>query len=139
MTATETARRLGYAGLLPFAFFALEPLLLGYLDPQAAQFALLAYGAVILSFLGGVVWGRTVTGGVAQQRPMAFFISIMPSLIGWVALISGGAMGLALCAGGFGAMLWYDLRDGLPGWFRELRLHLSLGAIAACLIGLFAG
>lgn len=139
MTATEMAQKLGYAGLIPFAFFALEPLLIGFLDPEAAIFALLAYAAAILSFLGGIVWGRAVVSGGVEQRPLAFVISVLPSLIGWVALLAGGSVGLLLCACGFGVMLWYDLRDGLPMWFSQLRLHLSIGAITACVIGLFSG
>ena len=53
----KAASWLGGLGLAPFVYFALvvEHLDLGM--KVSASFALVAYGAVILSFLGGIHWG----------------------------------------------------------------------------------
>jgi hypothetical protein len=50
-------RRLGYAGLIPFVFLALCLWLIGPdLHPYVAL-SMQSYGAVIVSFLGGIHWG----------------------------------------------------------------------------------
>lgn len=126
----RTALALGYAGLIPFVFLATDPLFFGMIEPALAERALLAYAAIILSFLGGVVWGR-VMGQTGAG--MALVISNAAALLGWVAVLIGGAMGLVLAAIGFALILLYDLRSGLPDWFRRLRIYLSIGAIGATL------
>jgi hypothetical protein len=50
---------LGLAGLIPFVALALLVALNPRIKEEAAS-ALLAYGAIILSFLGGIRWGFTV-------------------------------------------------------------------------------
>ena len=53
----ELLERLAYAGGLPFIFLAI---LLWLVDEELHPFvsiALAAYGAVIVSFLGGIHWG----------------------------------------------------------------------------------
>ena len=62
---------------------------------------LLSYGAVILSFLGGLHWGRVITSPNANGRPDSTWLiwSVCPSLLGWVALllpVKVGAMVLSL-------------------------------------------
>lgn len=82
---------LGLGGLVPFAgcgLGALSP------DPELAERALLAlvaYGAVILAFLGGVHWGFALedsgtTPTVRVQR-LRFGLGVLPSLLGWTALL----------------------------------------------------
>ena len=50
----QIARLLGYGGLIPFA--ALAALALGSSQSAAWIHALIAYGAVILSFVGALHW-----------------------------------------------------------------------------------
>ena len=53
----QLIRRLGYAGLIPFVFLALCLWLVGpELHPYVAL-SMQGYGAVIVSFLGGIHWG----------------------------------------------------------------------------------
>ncbi len=87
---------LGIAGLIPFVVCGLGAL---SVDPSsAAQMmgALIGYGAVILSFLGGVHWGFALTGDTPEPPPGRGFITpqrarlvlgVVPSLIGWLALL----------------------------------------------------
>jgi hypothetical protein len=57
-TASKTISLLGYAGLTPFLLACLLALL-GMQDLSRTLF--IAYGAVILSFLGGALWGRVIS------------------------------------------------------------------------------
>ncbi len=83
------ARVLGYGGALPFFCGAIaasqQVSVLGF----APAHLLLSYGAVILSFLGGLHWGRVITSPNANGRSdFAWLIwSVCPSLLGWVSLL----------------------------------------------------
>ena len=133
-TTPPTARVLGYAGLIPFVAGALATWALGDEPRAAAAFALAGYGAVIVSFLGGIHWGL----GFLRGDAVRFVWGVVPSLVAWPALLLPPAAGLALLA----AMLVvcyvvdrrvypaYDLQRWLP-----LRLHLSAVAAACCAAG----
>ena len=97
--------------------------------------ALLAYGAVIVSFLGAIHWGLTMREGSVQAVPSLVW-GVVPSLLGWVAVLLGSAWGLAL----IGALLWacwavdralYP-RHRLQAWL-PMRLQLTLVASVSCL------
>jgi len=47
----------GYVGFLPFALFAICPWIFGNNFGVIAIYFQLAYGSIILSFLGGMAWG----------------------------------------------------------------------------------
>ena len=99
---------------------------------------LIGYAAVILSFLGGLHWGRVAASGPHDQSAGRWLIwSVIPSLIGWAALFLPAqlaALVLILC---FLAALMIDLKliaDQIwQGWMRGLRLHLTLVAVATLL------
>ncbi|MBS3959316.1 MAG: DUF3429 domain-containing protein [Xanthomonadaceae bacterium] len=134
------ARRLGWAGLLPFAA-ALAAWAWGLVQQQPdvvvpAQQAFLVYSAVILSFLGGVRWGRVMSAGTP---PAGYVLAVLPSLWAFPALFLPPPHAVAALGCGFALALWFDTRaDTLPATpgFRRLRLHLSLAVIAAHLLAL---
>ncbi|MCZ8375531.1 MAG: DUF3429 domain-containing protein [Beijerinckiaceae bacterium] len=147
MRAPLWAERLGLAGLIPF--FGLAAL--GWFGPAASQapalLALLAYGATILSFLGGIVWGFAIAdtrneADLGRHAPL-FILGVLPQLLGWGALLVGGRAGHLAVAAGLVAMLWLDRRivaEGrAPGWYGALRLRLSLLAALAMLAGALQG
>ena len=131
------ARRLGWGGLVPFVSLAAALWLSwpGYW-PQAST-ALLGYGATIASFLGAIHWGLVMREGSATPV-LSLLWGVMPSLLSWVALLLGPALGLLLIA----ALLWscfavdralyprYQLQAWLP-----MRLWLTLVASVSCLAG----
>jgi hypothetical protein len=84
----RTFRWLGYAGLAPFVGGALGLVVVEHPE-QAERLSLLlaAYGAVILSFLGAVHWGRAlvVAMGPRLQRHLAT-LSVLPSVLAWASL-----------------------------------------------------
>lgn len=133
--APAIALAMGYGGLLPFFAAAAASWLVVADWPARVQ---LVYAAVILSFVGAVHWGRAVAGASA---PSAYAWSVVPALVGWFAALMPPAVGLAAMAASFAVLRlaerrWVD--DFLPGWFRRLRDHLSIGAVAALILTLLA-
>lgn len=132
---------LGYAGLLPFVACVLA---IALLDGEARAFAvraLVAYGAVILSFLGAVHWGLLLRQpDAAAQARLA--IGVLPSLAGWVALLLPDRHALALLVVAFGGFWLYEHRVVgtalLPQGYLELRRYLSLAACALLTLGLLS-
>lgn len=129
MTASQRhAWLLGLVGLLPFYVLAAVA---GIAElRELAVTAYLAYGAVILSFLGGIAWGRALSASDAK----AYRLSIVPSLVAWAALLMPQAAGIAMLAAGFGLQGWLDwrsLRDTSTAWFGRLRAVLSVAVLAS--------
>ncbi|MCU0983918.1 MAG: DUF3429 domain-containing protein [Acetobacteraceae bacterium] len=92
---------LGLGGLIPFAACTAVTLGGGPFSGLAED-ALLAYGAVILAFLGAVHWGLAlaVPADAAASRTR-LLLGVVPSLIGWVALISPNWIGFGVLVAGF--------------------------------------
>jgi hypothetical protein len=135
------ASALGYAGLVPFAAAALGIALLdGELRALAVQ-ALLAYGAVILSFLGAVHWGL-VLARPSVDAARRLLGGVLPSLAAWIALLLPARFGLALLVLAFGTFWLYEHRvlgeRLLPAPYLGLRRSLTLGACSLLALGLIA-
>lgn len=131
VTTPRAALALGYAGLIPFVAGALATWVLGDEPRAAAAFALVGYGAVIVSFLGGIHWGL----GFLRGDAVRFVWGVVPSLVAWPALLLPAAAGLALLAATLVACYAVDRRVypayELQRWL-PLRLHLSAVAAACC-------
>ncbi len=129
---------LGLAGLLPFV--ACGVLALTPSGDRGAQ-ALVAYGAVILAFLGGVHWGFALLEPSGHGERARLSLGVLPSLVGWVALLLSIAVnasaGLGLLLIGFIATTIVEARGvaaGLtPSGYMRLRYGLS-GVVATVLI-----
>ena len=128
------ARVLGLAGLIPFAACAVAvwtPNALLQLEGLRLQ---LGYAAVILTFLGGVHWGRALAGdGAADTDWRTLGWSVTPSLIAWIALWLPPVPALFIFIASFGLAFFIDRRAILagvfPAWYLDLRKVLTLGAI----------
>jgi len=144
---------LGLGGLIPFVVTALlawwsapvpESMTQWVVHQRStselATIALGAYGAVILSFLGGVRWGNLLFDRASLMHWMPLTLSVLPSLIAWPALLLNPIPMLSLLAAGFALQYAMDVAAGkrgeLPEWFVRLRLILSSGAILSLLVGL---
>lgn len=98
--------------------------------------ALLDYGAIILSFVGALHWGFAMTAaGLPQRTRQSLWLwSVVPALLGWIALQTATGPAVAILWTGFVAQYVQDLRihgaAGLPGWYLPLRGRLTL---VACL------
>ena len=131
---------LGFGGLLPFAAGTLA-LVAGWHMPfwPKPDVALQAYGAVILSFLGGVRWGLALGVFEPRQQATALAISVLPSLAAWAALLLPSSMGLPVLIAAFLSLGIADLRIvdlGAPDWFRRLRILLSTGVVTLLAVAL---
>ncbi|MGM0586546.1 MAG: DUF3429 domain-containing protein [Pseudomonadota bacterium] len=140
------ARALGLAGLIPFLALAAAALF-GPAEAVAPARALLAaYGAVILSFMGGCRWGFASAGLGEGPRWWPLGVSVIPALLAFAALAVDGARGapgaLVVLALGlialFGADVSLTRAAGAPAWWPGLRLPLTLGAALCLLAGLAA-
>jgi hypothetical protein len=132
---------LGWAGVLPFA--ALSALTV--IDSGAATGigqgavlqAMITYGMIILSFMGGVQWGLEMTRGDGKNpAALGFAASVVPALVAFGASFVNPMSALVILAVGFVLLLSYDLmriRAGIgPSWYAGLRFQLST-AVVLCL------
>lgn len=126
---------LGYAGVIPFLLLflviSLDTAILTVDEGQAGSW-LLAYAAVILSFLGAVHWGvaLTASNNVPPVRVRRLFTySVLPSLFAWLALLLPlklaffTMMLLVVLAYFADKFLLFSLIDSQ---YQKLRLHLTV-------------
>lgn len=130
---SPATRALGWSGLLPFVGGALAVAVAPPVWHDTALRALVAYGAVIVSFLGGIHWGSPT--GAAHDAARLW--GVVPSLLAWPLLLLpssrlaliGVAASLALC--------WAVDRARFPAMglaaLLPLRTLLSSVAILSCL------
>lgn len=130
-----TGRLLGLGGLLPFLITTAGLWMRG--DERFLQVGVL-YGAVILSFMGGVQWGFALAARDGEGGPGRLLWSVMPPLIAWGTVMASPVIGpLGLAVGLFLAWLYEQrplLRTRLPDWYRSLRHALTLVAVG-CMLG----
>ncbi|WVN41276.1 DUF3429 domain-containing protein [beta proteobacterium MWH-UniP1] len=134
---------LGYGGLIPFVGLAVL-LLSGSRDIVSNPGAwLLAYGAVILSFVGALHWGFAMLAPKIDRarRTQCYVWSVVPALIGFLALILNSTLSYSLLIVGFALAYWQDAdlanKISLPGWYPRLRAQLSIVASLCLLVGVF--
>ena len=142
---------LGGAGLIPFVYgvtllFA-EPGDLpgfGLIEPTPAGGVKLLqdFGAIILGFMGGCLWGFTSAPG---RKPSLGLLAaaIIPAFIAIIAMRPDPALSCLWLAFGFVALQAIDLvfsRAGIaPDYWLSLRLPLTAGVIACLLTGALYG
>ena len=132
---------LGLAGLLPFVWGAVTTLspdlslwgqqTLGgqFIGPYIQLF----YGAIILAFMSGVLWGFAAR----SDQPIGYVLSVIPAL--WAFFMTGGgpvAAGMNLIVGFLGLLLldWQFWRQGLtPPWWMQLRVLLTV-IVVICIL-----
>jgi hypothetical protein len=144
MTTARAAFTLGFLGLIPFVALAAAAVLAPTDLAETARFALLAYGATILSFLGGLHWGFVLAPGRAEGSHVSWLVlGVCPQLLGWLALLVSDRTGFLILAAALAGLLWLDRAasaEGLaPAWLPKLRWPLSLGAAASLVVAATLG
>lgn len=131
---------LGAAGILPVAALSLQ-IATGLPFPPdktgPALYALTIYGAVILSFLGGIQWGLAVASADRSDAWRRYGFSVAPAIVAWAGMWVGGKNGLITLAVAFGVWAVYEMwSTGLgeaPSWYGKLRAALTV-AVVLCLV-----
>tara|TARA_Y100001936_G_scaffold80916_1_gene79482 strand:+ start:1334 stop:1762 length:429 start_codon:yes stop_codon:yes gene_type:complete len=70
---------LGYLGFIPFATFTILPWILGDNWLRPSLIALVIYGAIIISFLGGIIWQTS-------KKQSDLIAGILFSLLGFTSI-----------------------------------------------------
>lgn len=132
---------LGWAGVLPFAALSALTLVnsaaVAGVGQGAVLQALITYGMIILSFMGGVQWGLEMTRGDGRSPDaLGFAASVIPALVAFGVSFVNPMAALIILTVGFLLLLAYDvrrIRAGVgPGWYAGLRFQLST-AVVLCL------
>ena len=127
---------LGLAGLIPFIWGMVTVVRVDVAEwgiiTFGAQFigpyVQLFYGAIILSFMSGVLWGFAAKATGAQAT-LGYVLSVIPAL--WAFLMTGNgpvSAGINLMVGFVGllALDWHFWRSKLaPEWWLSLRIMLT--------------
>lgn len=120
---------LGLAGLIPFVLLAAAQWFSVPGWRMLAGSALLSYGALIVSFLGGIHWGLAMRG--RPLAPVRLIWGVLPSLLGWLAVLLDSPWGQAVLAISLLACFVVDRSVyralGLRAW---LPLRATLTAVA---------
>ena len=133
----KTTMWLGYGGLIPFVVL---PLLMWLVHGELVPFLAIAhaaYGAAIVSFLGGIHWGIGFMQG-DDAPPFHFVWGVVPSLLAWVAMMMPAYAGLPLLGLVLLACYAVDRKTypaaGLSHWL-PMRLRLTAVATLSCVLG----
>ena len=127
--ARRQAYRLGVAGLIPFLVFAaLYTAVSGELRQQAGL-ALVAYGAVIASFLGALHWSAVIDAEKRDAVTARMLFAVTPALLGWLAVLLPLLYGLTLVIATlwlayYADRRWFDANT----WYPVLRKRLTFVA-----------
>ena len=154
ITKQRLAQALGYAGLIPFLYLAFALFDSAQSKNHAGPWLIIfivAYGAVILSFVGALHWALCLQRDELGAGWLVW--SVVPSLIGWAALcgvvlvnesFSQQKLVMLALITGFIAQLVADFRMRRivtiavwPDWFMRLRVQLTVVACAALAVLLF--
>lgn len=130
---------LGWAGVIPFVAGAIGPFVIA--DVGLAALTALAtsvYGALVLSFLGGIRWGMAMGPLYGPDRNRAFIVSVMAPAAAWIALVLPRFEGLALLIAALLLQAWIDVRavgqGRAPVWYAPLRIRLTAAAVVALIV-----
>nr|WP_243760639.1 DUF3429 domain-containing protein [Aestuariicella hydrocarbonica] len=123
-------RILGYLGLLPFVYLALNLPVPGWLIPVRG---FVAYSAIILAFMAGSLWRHSVASSVFSNLvAIAAFAALLLPLQPAILLIP-----LALL---YGLLWWWEgrhCRRDTPDSYWQLRCRLTL-MVVVCHLMMFA-
>jgi hypothetical protein len=142
----DLARKLGYAGLIPFVGGALFIWLLAGQDDSAPFMfmvrALSTYAALIVSFLGGIPWGLIMWESAAgmtlpAHHKRALWTGVIYSIASWMAVLMPPHAGLVVIGVLLIACYLSDRKRypelGVAGWL-TLRFRLTAVASLCCFL-----
>jgi len=135
MQLERLAKTLGYTGLIPFVVFSAGtwmtlPLM------ENAHTVLMAYAAIIVSFMGAIHWGLAMSQSSSHAK-LQLGASVVPALLGWLALIIPMLYGYLLLVVSFFALYIADRLASdhglVPSWYLPMRFKLTM-VVVVCLV-----
>jgi hypothetical protein len=101
----QSAKLLGYAGLLPFIGIPLL-ILTGQIHYFEGYTYFSQYSAIILSFFGGIHWLDALQN---RRKNHQLFVAMLPSIVGWLSLVFlQGYMLFSVLSIAYVGVLMYD-------------------------------
>ena len=123
---------LGYGGLSPFYACAVWACWPGLPHAALAADFFVTYGAVILAFLGGTLWGYAVKIPAPRKFQRLVVSNLVALFAVAAAVFAPPALAASLLALGQVALLLYERGQAKnPGWYLRLRTRLVLGVLPA--------
>lgn len=117
---------------MPFTIgllFSIVPTLSPY-DINLFERALVGYGAIILSFLGGIRWGIRLQGGAGTE--LTYLVGTFGAIVGFTILLMPINVGLVLLTMGFAIHGIWDVASGMRG--RVPQAYARLRAVLTWLV-----
>jgi len=128
------AALLGFSGAIPFASLAVASTLTNQYADVIAQ-GQISYAACILTFLGGVHWGKELMVNKSAPDTRILAYSVLPSLYAWTAFALPYNIALYYLSIGLFSVAVYDVNDKtLPQWYRTMRIPLTTVAATSVLL-----
>ena len=124
--ASRSAIALGLLGLVPFIVPAVCLWFVAPVWQDMFARGLVAYGAAILAFLGGIHWGAAIEGADTPAKLWRYAYGLCPLLLAWVVVLCPPDKALFLLFVGLVAAFSVDRRVYRgQGWFLNLRAVLT--------------
>jgi len=130
---------LGFLGLIPFIVSSLAELMqvesLFGIQPLKL---LITYGAIILTFLGGVLWGRALHRAESEPANALLVLSNAFAILAWLTLLlDSSAWSLGLQMAGFATLLFFEQKlarsSAMTSYMGYYRIRLILtSAVIVC-------
>ncbi|MFT5417158.1 MAG: hypothetical protein ACI915_003494 [Gammaproteobacteria bacterium] len=141
----HSAHLLALAGTIPFVAGTAGLWVLPRNYAMELIYPLVAYGSVILAFMGAVHWGLAIAlenAGDSHRATRQFWLSVSSPLVAWLALMLEREIAMIVLAFAFAgvyAIDWDAVKRGFaPSWYQRLRLPISVFVIALLLASVVA-
>ncbi|GAB5378855.1 MAG: DUF3429 domain-containing protein [Aliiglaciecola sp.] len=126
------AKLLGYLGLIPFIVMPFW-ITWGTVSFFEGFSFFSQYSAIILSFLGGVIW----LDAIRHEKPISqLYIAMLPSITAWLSISLLPALsGLIVLFFSYLLLILYEFKVmPMASWYRSLRIRLTTIAMGTHLM-----
>ena len=123
----QTARLLGWAGVLPFAAWTIVSWTGA---PNWLMELLVGYGVLILAFMCGTLWTAALDKPQEPEAPLiASIVIVLAALPAFVLPGISAALLLAVLFALHWTAEYLWVRQSQPGWYRRMRIGITVSVI----------
>jgi len=128
----QTARILAWAGVLPFAAWALVAWTGA---PDWLMELLVGYGVLILAFMGGTLWTAALEQPQESEAPLiASIVCVLAALPAFLLPKISAALLLAVLFALHWTAEYIWIRRAQAGWYRRMRMGISASVITLLIL-----